>query len=189
MLGGFLLAAALFVAFRRFAGAPGDTRETLTPPAVAQSIQQLNSLVTVKYVLQKAVGLEEQKVPFGSEKILLFILAEVLAGVELDKLDGKHVTVGGGARFTIALPPPQILHVIVDDKETRVWDRRVTWWTPWVPPNIDLERQARLAGREAIEKAALELGILDKAKQNAQTSIRGLLMGLGAKSVVFVPGT
>lgn len=186
---GFLLAAVLFLAFRRFGAAPAALQQTLTPPAIVTSIQQLSSLVTVKYVVQKAVGLEEQKVPFGSEKILLFVLAEVLAGVELDKLDGGRVTADGGARFTIALPPPRILHVIIDDKETRVWDRRITWWTPWVPPNMDLERQARLAGKDAIEKAALEMGILSQAKQNAEVTIRGLLMGLGAKSVVFVPGT
>jgi len=184
---GFLLAAALFLGLRRL-GVGGDVRETLSPPGVVKEIQQLNSLVSVKYILQKAIGLEEKKVPFGSERILLIVQAEVLGGVELDKLAAYHVTTDG-LRFTIALPPPKILHIVIDDKETRVWDRSVTWWTPWVPANLDLERQARLAAKEAIEKSALDMGILEQAKKNAQMSIRGLLMGLGAKSVAFIAGT
>ena len=184
---GFLLAAALFLGLRRL-GVGGDVRETLSPPGVVKEIQQLNSLVSVKYILQKAIGLEEKKVPFGSERILLIVQAEVLGGVELDKLAAYHVTTDG-LRFTIALPPPKILHIVIDDKETRVWDRSVTWWTPWVPANLDLERQARLAAKEAIEKSALDMGILEQAKKNAEMSIRGLLMGLGAKSVAFIAGT
>jgi hypothetical protein len=184
---GFLLAALLFLGLRRW-GVGGDVRETLSPPSVVKEIQQLNSLVTVKYVVQKAIGLEEKKLPFGTERILLIVQAEVLGGVELDKLTAYHVT-SDGARYTIALPTPKILHLVIDDKETRVWDRSVTWWTPWVPANPDLERQARLAAREAIEKSALDMGILEQAKKNAQASIRGLLTGLGAKSVTFIAGT
>ena len=185
---GVLTSAALFLAVWRFTNLGDSSRQTLSPPSIAKEIQQLNSLVSVKYVLQKAIGIEEKKVPFGTEKIFLFMQAEVLAGVELDQLTGSSITADSG-RIAISLPLPRILHVVVDDKETRVWDRGITWWTPWVPANVDLERQARLQAKEAIEKAALEMGILAKAKENAQTSIRGLLIGLGAKTVVFIPGT
>ena len=185
---GLLTAILFWGALRRWTSWGGETRATLTPPALAQEIQQLSSLVSVKYVVQKAIGLEEQKMPFGTEKILLFMQADVLAGVELDKLTSASVQLDG-PRIAISLPSARILHVVVDDKETRVWDRGITWWTPWVPANPDLERQARLAAREAIEKAAVEAGILGKAKENAQTAIRGLLTGLGAKTVVFVPGS
>jgi hypothetical protein len=153
---GFLLAAALFLGLRRL-GVGGDVHETLSPPGVVKEIQQLNSLVSVRYILQKAIGLEEKKVPFGAERILLIVQAEVLGGVELDKLAAYHVTTDG-LRFTIALPPPKILHIVVDDKETRVWDRSVTWWTPWVPANLDLERQARLAAKEAIREVCARYG-------------------------------
>ena len=185
---GVLTSAALFLAVWRFTNLGDSSRQTLSPPSIAKEIQQLNSLVSVKYVLQKAIGVEEKKIPLGTEKIFLFMQAEVLAGVELDQLTGSSITAGSG-RIAISLPLPRILHVVVDDKETRVWDRGITWWTPWVPANVDLERQARLQAKEAIEKAALEMGILAKAKENAQTSIRGLLIGLGAKTVVFIPAT
>ena len=51
-----------------------------------REIQRLNELVSVKYTIQRVVGLEEQKVPLGSEKLLLIVQAEVLAGIDLSTL-------------------------------------------------------------------------------------------------------
>jgi hypothetical protein len=90
-----------------------------------------------------------------------------------------------GENVRLALPPARILHIVIDEKETKVWDRQITWWTPWVSPDPDLERQARLAATKSVEQAALDMGILDQARRNAETVIRNLLQALGAKSVTL----
>ncbi len=69
---GFLLAVIVFVIARRITSASSPAT-TLDPVAVVhQNPARLNELVSVKYTVQKVVGLEEEKVPFGSEKLLLF---------------------------------------------------------------------------------------------------------------------
>ena len=87
----------------------------------------------------------------------------------------------------VRLPPPQVLNVAIDEKNTKVWDRSKTWWAPWIPYSLDLEQRARLEGIEAVRQAALENGILAQAQRNAETSIRGLLTLAGVKSVVVIP--
>jgi hypothetical protein len=179
---GVLLATITFLSWRNF------TREaspvpTLDASAIVHEVQQLNELVSVKYTIQKVVGLEEQKIPLGSEKLLLFVQAEVLAGIDLSVLRASDVRMLPDKRMQVSLPPPKIIRIVIDDKETKVWDRRITWWTPWVPFNPDLERQARLAAKDAIEQAALEMGILEQARRNAETGIRSLLETFGMKSV------
>ena len=59
---------------------------TLDAPAIVKEIQGLSELVSVKYTVQKVVGLEEKKTPVGSEKLLLIVQAEVLAGVDLSSI-------------------------------------------------------------------------------------------------------
>jgi hypothetical protein len=179
---GVLLAAIAFFSSRNLAREASPTR-TLDAVTVVHEIQRLNELVSVKYTVQKVVGLEEQKVPFGSEKLLLFVQAEVLAGIDLSVLASGDVKMLSAGRMQVVLPPPKIVHIVIDDKQTKVWDRRITWWTPWVPFNPDLERQARLAARDAIERGAIEMGILSQARRNADTGIRSLLETLGIKSV------
>src|SRR5271169_3065218 len=128
VLVGVLLAAAAFLASRSITRASSPAR-TLDASAVVHEIQSLNELVSVKYTVQKVVGLEEKKVPLGSEKLLLFVQAEVLAGIDLSLLAAGDVKLLPGKGMQIVLPPPKIVHIVIDDKETKVWDRRITWWT------------------------------------------------------------
>jgi hypothetical protein len=181
---GLLLAVIVFVIARRITRATSPAT-TLDPVSVVHQIQRLNELVSVKYTVQKVVGLEEQKVPFGSEKLLLFVQAEVLAGIDLSKLAAADIKWLPAKRMQVMLPPPKIEHVVIDDKETKVWDRQITWWTPWVPYNPDLERQARLKAKDTIQQAAIDMGILDQARRNAEAGIRSLLETFGVKSVTL----
>jgi hypothetical protein len=160
-------------------------RRVLDPPAVVKEIQRLSELVTVKYSIQKVIGLKEEKVPFGSEQVLLMVQADVLGGVDLAALRTNDVQVTPNNTVTATLPAAKVLHVYVDEKQTRVWDRSKTWWTPWVPFNPELEQKARLAALEAAQAAAVEMGILSNAQQNAQKTIGEFLHATGVESVQF----
>jgi len=161
----------------------------LDPPAILTQVRQLNQLASVQYKVQKVVAIREQKQPVGSESILLILEATVEAGIDLAALRQGDVSVGSNGSIVIRLPDAQILHVSVDEKQTRVWDRQKTWWAPWIPYSLDLEQRARLAGLDEAKQAALQMGILRQAESNAMTSIRGLLGLVGVKTVVFVPGS
>ena len=170
----------LFIVLR-----PGGAFRKADPPAVVFEIRQLSELVSVRYLVQKVVGLEEQKVPAGSEKILLIVQARVLGGIDLNTLQAGDVQARANGQWLVRLPPARILHVNIDDKETKVWDRRITWWTPWVAPDPDLERQARLKALEEIEAGARAMGILTDARHNAEGTLRALLLGFGIHNVTF----
>ncbi|MCC6586110.1 MAG: DUF4230 domain-containing protein [Bryobacterales bacterium] len=174
-----LLTAALTgVLLTLFVSHQVRVRRTADPAALVREIQALNQLVTVRYRIQKVIGLEEKKVPFGSEKLLLIVQADVLAGIDLTALTPNAIHRSGDT-VTIQLPEPRVLHVVIDEKQTKVWDRQITWWTPWVPYNNDLERQARLAAIEDIKNTAIEMGILTDAHKSAQRNIRQLLKSFG----------
>jgi len=176
--------ASLYFFGRRTA----EVRRVVDAPSIVKQIQQISELSTVKYNVQKVVGLEEEKVPFGSEKILLLVQATVLGGIDLSGFSAKDCVIDGKT-VTIRLPPPQVLQVFIDDKNTQVWDRSKTWWTPWVPFSPDLERKARLAALEAVQVAALEMGILSNAQQNAEKTIGRFLQPTGIETVRFESAT
>jgi hypothetical protein len=161
-------------------------RPSLDAPSILVQVQQLNQLTTVKHTIQKVIGIKEQKQPVGTESILLIVQASVQAGIDLASLRPDDVLIRSDGTVELRLPAAKILNVSIDEKETKVWDRSKTWWTPWVPYSLDLEQRARLAGVEAVNKTALDIGILGQAEQNAETSIRGLLRLAGIKSVIVV---
>ena len=166
-----------------------EQQPDLDPQAVVAQVRRLNQLSTVRYTVQKVIGLREQKQPIGEESILLVMQARVEAGIDLASLREQDIFRRPDGALVVRLPAARILNVAVDEKETKVWDREKTWWTPWVPYSIDLEQRARVEGLESVKKAALDMGILKDAEQNAESSIRGLLGLAGVTSVVIIPGS
>ena len=179
-----ILLVCVFLATRRYTR--NSDAETHT---VVTQVRQLNQLATVRYTVQKVVGIKEEKQPVGSESILLVMQARVEAGIDLSSLREQDVFHRPDGALVIRMPDAKILNVAVDEKQTKVWDRTKTWWTPWVPYSIDLEQRARVEGLESVKKAALDMGILKDAEQNAESSIRGLLGLAGVTSVVIIPGS
>ena len=158
---------------------------TVDAPAVLTEIQRLSELATVKYRIQKIIGLKEEKMPFGSEQVLLMVQANVLGGVDLATLGTNDVCVTADSGVTLKLPMAKVMHVYIDEQQTKVWDRSKTWWTPWVPFDPELEQKARLAALEAVQAAALEMGILSHAQENAEKTVREFLRAAGVESVRF----
>lgn len=169
-----LLLIAIF-SYSHFANSPWSSR-ALDLPSVITQIKQLKQLVTIRYSIQRVVGMTESKDPFGSESILLMVGGEALAGVDLAQLTPNDVVLSDGHRKAlIALPPAKLFDTYLDEKQIKVWDRHVTWWTPWVPFNPDLEHKARLQALNEVRSAALSMGILDQAQRTAETAIRDFL--------------
>jgi Protein of unknown function (DUF4230) len=154
----------------------------LNSNTVVTRVQSLKQLVTVRYSIERVVGLREPKAPIGEESILLMVEGEALAGVDLDAMRPRDIARSGSRRFLITLPSARLFDVFLNEKATKVWDRQITWWTPWIAPDPDLEHKARLQGLEDMRNAALKMGILDQAQKNAQAAIRDLLAGLGAQT-------
>lgn len=164
---------------RRPFAAPADT-------AVVAQIQRLNQLATVRYTVQKVVGIREPKTPVGEESILLIVQATVDAGIKLDQLTESDVTKRSDGALLIRIPRAEILNVAIDENATKVWDRQKTWWTPWVPYSPDLESKARREGLRIARDAAIEMGILEQAESNSATAIRSLLNLSGTPEVIVI---
>ena len=154
----------------------------LDSSAIVTQVKPLKQLVTVRYSIQRVVGLREPKVPLGEESILLMVQGEALAGVDLEGITSRDITYSQPRAVTITLPHARLFNVFLDEKYTKVWDRQITWWTPWVAPDPDLEHQARLRAIDEVRNGALSMGILDQAEKNAETAIRDLLRSFGLET-------
>lgn len=183
-----LIGVLAWVAFAMRWARKGGAEVTLDSAAVIKEVRPLNELVTVKYGIEKVVGMKEEKSPVGTESILLLVQGKVLAGVDLAELQPGDVIVNHGV-VNIRLGQPHIQEAFIDEKNTKVWDRSITWWTPWVSPDVDLEHKARLQALEDIKKAALEMGILGEARRNAEMDVRSVLQAAGVAKVEFGGGT
>jgi hypothetical protein len=160
-----------------------STRIDTSSASVVDKIRQLNRLESVDYSIDKIVegNHQAQGLPdfLAGDRLLLIAHGEVIAGVDLSRLDPKAVQVNGNA-VHVRLPEPQVLVTRIDNTRTRVYERTTGILVPTDP---NLETQVRQAAEQQITQAAIDDKILDKARQNARVSVTGLLYALGFHTV------
>jgi hypothetical protein len=160
-----------------------STRIDTSAPSVVDKIRGLNRLESVDYSIDKIIEGNRQAPPLpnflAGDRLLLIAHGEVIAGVDLSALKSGDVRVDGDT-VRVRLPAAQILVSRIDNARTRVYERTTG---VLVPPDPTLETQARQAAEQQITQAALDDGILDKARANAKVSITGLLYALGFRIV------
>ena len=165
------------------------TGRTLTidvsQPTVVDRIQRLQRLETVIYTMDKIVtgAKENPLLPnfLAGDRLLMLVHGEVVAGIDFSNLKPGDVTVDG-KQVRLHLPPPQIFSTRIDSAKTRVYSRQTGLLVPTDP---DLETQVRQEAERQLQEAAMADGILRNAQQNAASTIKSLLQGLGFTNIEF----
>ena len=179
IIGGLVLAiamgVALFIALLFVRppgiGAPPKIESTTT---IIQQVQTLSDLVTVKYVLEKVVILDDIKW-YGENRVLLVAHGIVKAGVDLQEIKPEDVRVED-KKILLKLPRARITDVYLDDQKTRVVDRSTGLLRAF---DKDLEQNARRQAVDDLRIAARSNRIYEDAEERARLQLANLFHQLG----------
>jgi len=161
----------------------GQVHISVDQPTVIRQIQALQRLESVSYTMDKImVGERENPVLpkfLAGDRLLLVVHGEVIAGVDLSKLQPNDVVVHDRG-VSIRLPHAEIFTTRLDNGKTRVYSRDTGIFST---PDPNLEGEVRQEAERQLQAAALQDGILKTADQNARQTITSLLTGLGFSQV------
>lgn len=186
----FLLAAALLTfgvccaILTLFLFRGSSAMRLASTATVVKQIQGLSQLVTVKYVLEKTVVLEDPKyfrdlIPLGENRIILLAQGEVKAGVDFSRLTAEDVSISG-KRITLRVPAAVVTDAYLVERQTRVLD----WKTGLLRSfDKDLEQTARRNALTEITRAARQSGIEQEASERARKQLGEFLQALGFEKV------
>lgn len=147
---------------------------------VIRQVQTLSDLVTVKYVLEKVVILEDVRW-YGENRVLLLAHGIVKAGIDLKRLTAEDVTISEKT-ISLRLPPPQITDAYLDEPHSQVIDHSTGLLRAF---DKDLEQTARQNAVDDIRRAARNDGILDEADKRARLELELFLRQAGFERVEF----
>jgi hypothetical protein len=156
---------------------------------VVKQIQSLSRLETAQYTLEKVIRAETGQGPLGAlfgDRLLLVAHGEVIAGVDLARVQPGDVLVTSDGRVTIILPAAEVFIATLDNNKSYVYDRQTGLLTKG---DVNLETLARQAAEEEILKGAVEDGILNLAQTNAATFLEKFLRALRFTDVIIVQAT
>lgn len=167
----------------KFTGKSGTSVHEEDTDSVVEQIQTLSDLVTVKYVVEKVVILNDVKW-YGESQVLLLAHGVVKAGIDLKRLTPSEVRVSGKT-ISIRLPPPELTDAYLDDRQSRVIDHTTGLLRTY---DKDLEQTAREEAVMDIRAAAVRNGILSDASDRAQLELALFLHEAGYNQVEFNGG-
>ena len=154
------------------------------PVTIIHEIQSIARLETIKFSVEKIITGETRQGIFKwlvGDKLIFVAHGEVIAGIDMYKLDPEDLKVKGGKLF-VTLPEAEIFVTDLDNEQSYVYDRVTGILTPG---EVDLESETRRAAEIEIEQSALEDGILELAQQNAEYFLERLFRDLGYPEVIF----
>ena len=156
-----------------------ETSKEIDISLINLEIQEIGELDTIEYMYTDAGKFFDAKELFGKEIPFSFTTksfiakwdGSIKAGVDVNKIVAevdKHAK-----EIVIHIPKAEILSHELDDESFETLDEKDGLFNPI---EIDDIRQFDSVSKEAMEKRAIENGILDKALENAKGIIRKLVM-------------
>ena len=139
-----------------------------------KQVQTLSDLVTVKYVLEKVIILEDVRW-YGENRVLLVAHGIVKAGIDLREIKADDVRLED-RKVILKLPRAKITDAYLDDHQTRVVDRTTGILRTF---DKDLEQNARRQAVDDLRIAARFNGIYEDAAERARLQLSGFFHQLG----------
>jgi hypothetical protein len=154
------------------------------PVTIIREVQSLARLETIQYTVEKVITAEVNQGVFGplfGDKLLLVAHGMVIAGIDLSKISTADFSLEGDT-LHVQLPDPEVFGATLNNDESYIYDRTTGLFRKSDP---ELETSARQAAEEEIYRAAVEDGILEQAKTNAEIFLERLFNSLGYLHVIF----
>ncbi|HZL14370.1 MAG TPA: DUF4230 domain-containing protein [Verrucomicrobiae bacterium] len=148
--------------------------------AVVEQVQTLSDLVTVKYVIEKVVILDDAKW-YGENRVMLLAHGIVKAGIDLKRIKPSDVAISG-KKISLKLPPAQITDAYLDDAQSKVIDYSTGLLREF---DKNLEQTARANAVMDLNRAARTDGILADATSRAKLELELFLQQAGFTQVEF----
>ena len=155
-------------------------------PDVLVAVRDLARLESASFHMERVIDLsDKQSKMWGlintEDAILLVAVAEVTAGIDLQKLTAADVTVDPARRTArIELPAPEVLHAALDNDKTYVHSRKTG---TLAERHENLESRARKEAERTLIESAQQAGILKRAAENARRTVEALVHSLGYDKV------
>ena len=158
----------------------GASNETETTHAmVLKEVQALGKLELVRYNFKDIVEHEQILQWFPNPKAILIVQGEAIGCIDLTKITTSDVTTESDT-VVVHLPEPELCSYKIDHSKSKVYNTEYAF-----TEEAKLVQEAYLHAEKQIQKSALEMGILDQTKRNAEQILKPVLEKISGKKILL----
>lgn len=177
-----LVASVIFVweklrAFEWFSF--GGPRQTQTQHnMVVQEITAMGKLELVRYSFKDIVEHEVENALLPNAKAVLIVQGEAVGCIDLTQIKTTDVSTENDT-LVVHLPEPEICFYKIDHTKSKVYDTQFAF-----VEEAKIVQEAYQQAETQIRQSALDMGILDQTRTNAQKVLKPTLERITGKRVV-----
>lgn len=181
-----LLGVYLWRTFGEFFDKPEEKKEpevVVNFNTVLTSVEDLGKMELVRYNFKDVVEYEKNVsrwVP--NSKVVLIVAGEAVGCVDFTKITQADILFQGDSLVQVALPDPEICYYKVDHSKSKVFSKENTYFQ-----DAALVEEAYTYAENNVKRAALNSGILNQTKVNAEKILKPILEEVTGRRVVLVP--
>lgn len=147
---------------------------------VLEKIEALGKIELVRYKFKDVLEHTIQYDWYPDSKAVLIVAGEAVGCIDLQKVKKMDINDSKKDTILIRLPEPELCTYKVNQEQTRVYSS-----SHGFTDSAKLLGEAYKEAERKIKSIALETGILEQTRQNAETVLKPLLEGLTKKKIIF----
>ena len=154
----------------------------VTHNTILTSIEELGKMELVRFNFKDVVEYEKsisRWVP--NSKIALIVSGEAVGCLDFTKLRPEDIIFAGDSVIQVALPEPEICYYKVDHSKSKIFSKENTYFQ-----DAELIEESYKYAEQNVKKAALNSGILQQTKLNAEKILKPMLEEITGKKVILV---
>lgn len=161
-----------------FAWFSGENQTLTSHNVVLKEITAMGKLELVRYNFRDVVEHEIVKQFLPNSKALLIIQGEAVGCLDLTKIQDSDIATLNDSLLIVHLPEPELCTVKIDHQKSKVYNTEFAFMDEAL-----LIEQAFKQAEGQVQRSAIQMGILDQTKTNAEKILKPLLEKISGKKV------
>jgi hypothetical protein len=151
--------------------------DNTTQSIVLKEITALGKLELVKYTFKDIVEHEQVNTFLPNANAVLIVEGEATGCIDLTQIRSENITTDGDS-VTVQLPKPELCGWKINHDRSRVYDTRFSFLD-----DSQLVSDAYRKAEQQVKQSALNGGILNQTRRNANQMLRPLLERISGKKI------
>ena len=168
----------LFMFLLRGSNKKEEQRVEVSHNMIVEKITGIGNLEVVRYNIQDIIEYKKVRRWLPNAKTMLVVSGEVTGCIDLTLLSEKDIHVSGDS-LRLMLPVPQICHVSIDHKNSRIYNMEYGLWE-----TAEIMDEAYRHAESKLREQAYQLAIESKSRENATNLLTPILQAMGFKHIL-----
>lgn len=154
-----------------------DTKTTHN--IVLKEMSALGKIELANFTFRDVVEQELKFTYLPNPKAVLIVQGNAIGCIDLTKVRAEDVATKDDT-LVVHLPDPELCHYSIDHQHSRIYDTQYAFMNEQA-----LLNEAYSSAQEKIKQSALDMGILEQTRKNANLVLKPILENISGKKVVL----